>query len=71
MARGATLSPEAFVDGCLDVIGPLTIDDATRSELIAHSEKAGELRSADQTDFTRRSGEMFQMIASTAEFQFE
>ena len=71
MARGETLSPEAFVDGCLDVIGPLNIDEATRSELIAHSETGGELRSADQTAFTRRSGEMFQMIASTAEFQFE
>ena len=71
MAQGETLSPEAFVDGCLDVIGPLNIDEATRSELIAHSEKGGELRSADQTAFTRRSGEMFQMIASTAEFQFE
>ena len=52
MARGETLSPEAFVDGCLDVLGPLNIDEATRSELIAHSEKGGELRSADQTAFT-------------------
>ena len=71
LARGETLSPEAFVDGCLDVIGPLTVDEGTRSELIAHSEKGGELRRAEQTDFTRRTGEMFQMIASTAEFQFE
>ena len=74
MARGASLSPEAFVDGCLDVMGPLTVDEATRVELISHSEKGGELRhesSSDQSEFTRRSGEMFQMIASTAEFQFE
>ena len=71
MAQGETLSPEAFVDSCLDVIGPLSIDEATRGELVAHSKKGGELRSADQTEFTRRSGEMFQMIASTAEFQFE
>ena len=74
MARGATLSPEAFVDGCLDVIGPLSIDEATHRELVAHSQKGGDLRhesSADQSEFTRRSGEMFQMIASTAEFQFE
>jgi len=27
--------------------------------------------SSEQSDFTRRTGEMFQMIASTAEFQFE
>jgi uncharacterized protein (DUF1800 family) len=74
MSRGDSLSPENFVDGCLDLIGPITVDDGTRSELVAHAEKAGDLRhgsSSEQSDFTRRTGEMFQMIASTAEFQFE
>ena len=70
-SRGATQSPESFVDGCLDVIGPLIIDNETRSELVAHAQRGGELRSSDDFEFTRRSGEMFQMIASTAEFQFE
>jgi hypothetical protein len=37
--RGDTLTPDAFVDGCLDVLGPLTVDDATREELVAHAEK--------------------------------
>ena len=74
MARGETLNPDAFVDGCLDVIGPLTVDDSTRDELIAHAQKDGALRHGsgeEQSEFTRRTGEMFQMIASTAEFQFE
>ena len=74
MQRGATLSPESFVEGCLDVIGPITVDDSTHNELVAHAQKGGELKhgnSAEQTEFTRRTGEMFQMIASTAEFQFE
>ena len=74
MNRGAAQSPEDFVDGCLDVIGPLLVDDATRNELVAHAQKGGELRHGsgpEDTEFTRRSGEMFQMIASTAEFQFE
>ena len=74
MSRGDSLSPETFVDGCLDLIGPITVDDGTRSELVAHAQKAGDLRhgsSSEQSDFTRRTGEMFQMIASTAEFQFE
>jgi len=74
LARGATLSPESFVDGCLDVIGPLMVDDATRTELIDHAHKGGNLThssSAEEVEFTRRTGEMFQMIASTAEFQFE
>ncbi len=72
-AQGDTLSPEVFVDSCLDVVGPMVVDDATRSELIAHAEKGGDLKHAspeERTEFTRRSGEMFQMIASTAEFQF-
>ena len=74
MSRGDSLSPETFVDGCLDLIGPITVDDSTRSELVAHAQKSGDLRhssSSEQSDFTRRTGEMFQMIASTAEFQFE
>ena len=74
MSRGDSLSPETFVDGCLDLIGPITVDDGTRSELVAHARKSGDLHhgsSSEQSDFTRRTGEMFQMIASTAEFQFE
>ena len=74
MSRGDSLSPETFVDGCLDLIGPITVDDGTRSELVAHAQKSGDLRhssSSEQSDFTRRTGEMVQMIASTAEFQFE
>ena len=73
-SRSKALSPEAFVDGCLDLVGPMTVDSETRSELVAYASKGGELRhrsNAEDEDFTRRTGEMFQMIASTAEFQFE
>jgi hypothetical protein len=74
MAQGSTLSPEAFVDGCLEVIGPMQVQNETRDELVAYAQQGGELRhgsSSESSEFTRRSGEMFQMIASTAEFQFE
>ncbi len=74
MQRGTTMTPETFVDGCLDVIGPITVDESTRNELVSHAQKSGELKhgsGAEETEFTRRTGEMFQMIASTAEFQFE
>jgi uncharacterized protein (DUF1800 family) len=73
MARGATLSPEAFVDGCIDMLGCLNITADTRNELIAHARRGGELRhgtAAEQAEFTRRTGEMFQMLAATSEFQF-
>jgi uncharacterized protein (DUF1800 family) len=73
MARGAQLSPEAFVDGCIDMLGCLNISADTRQELIAHAQQGGELRhgtDAERAEFHRRCGEMFQMLAATAEFQF-
>ena len=74
MQRGDTLNPETFVDGCLDLIGPITVDDSTRNELVSHAQNSGDLKhgsSDEEKEFSRRTGEMFQMIASTAEFQFE
>jgi uncharacterized protein (DUF1800 family) len=73
MARGERLSPEAFVDGCIDLVGCLNVTEDTRQSLIAHAQRGGELRhgtNAERAEFTRRSGEMFQMLAATGEFQF-
>jgi uncharacterized protein (DUF1800 family) len=73
MAQGETLAPEQFVEGCLDLVGQLQITEETRKELVTHAQRGGELRhssEAEQAEFTRRSGEMFQMIAATSEFQF-
>src|SRR5262245_51449050 len=36
-AQGPTLSPERLVDACLDLMGPLTVAESTRQELIAHA----------------------------------
>ena len=72
-AQGESLSPEQFVDSCADQVGCLNISDATRSELVAHAQKGGDLRHSnadEQAQFTSRAGEMFQMIAATAEYQF-
>ena len=72
-ASGPSLSPEALVDGCLEVIGPLPVHEETRGELLAHAQLGGEVRHgspAEEAEFTRRAGEMLQMIASTAEYQF-
>jgi len=73
LARGASLTPADFVDGCLDLVGPLELTEDTRNELTNHAQKSGELihgSDAERADFTRRTGEMLQMIAATAEFQF-
>ena len=71
MAQGDTLTPDQFVAGCLDLTGPLIVTDDTLQQLRAHASKDGDLTTANQTEFSRRAGEMFQMIAATAEFQFE
>ena len=73
IAQGPTLSPEGLVDGCLNLVGPITVSDATREQLVALAAQGGELShssDAEREDFTRRTGEMFQMIASSAEYQF-
>jgi uncharacterized protein (DUF1800 family) len=73
MARGARLSPEAFVDGCIDMLGCANVSADTRQELLAHAQRGGDLRhgtDAERAEFRRRCGEMFQMLAATAEFQF-
>jgi uncharacterized protein (DUF1800 family) len=73
MGRGERLSPEAFVDGCIDMVGCLNVTEDTRQELIEHARRGGELRhgtEAERAEFTRRCGEMFQMLAATGEFQF-
>jgi hypothetical protein len=73
MARGERLSPEVFVDGCMDMLGCLNMSDDTRRELVAYAQRGGELRhgtDAERAAFARRTGEMFQMLAATAEFQF-
>ena len=72
--QSASLSPQQFVEGCIDQVGCLNITEDTRLELLAHVQREGDLRhgtDAEQTEFVRRAGEMFQMLAATSEFQFE
>ena len=66
MARGQRLSAEAFVDGCIDMLGCLNMTEDTRRELVTHAQRGGELRhgtDAERAEFTRKCGEMFQMLA--------
>ena len=38
------LSPEGFVDSCLDLIGPLHVEPEVRQNLVAHAREDGVLR---------------------------
>ena len=70
--RGA-MSPREFVEGCLDLIGPIEVVDETMSGLVAFAEEGGELHNGteeERIEFSKRVGQMLQMIVSTQDFQF-
>ena len=68
---GGDLTPEELVDVCLDLMGPLDVEEATRRELIDHAQEGGDLRWAGQGEQTsaQRVNEMLQLIAGIQEYQ--
>jgi Protein of unknown function (DUF1800) len=67
------LSPERFVDSCLDLIGPMQVESEVRQNLVAHASEGGTLRwgtEQDASTSSARVGEMLQLIASVREFQY-
>jgi hypothetical protein len=72
-AKGSTLTPEAFVDGCLELMGPLTVTERTRQALQRYATSGGELRfgtAAEDEASTARVGRMLQLIVASQEYQF-
>ena len=72
MSCHEALDAEGLVDGCLDLMGPVQVEEQTRRELIDHVSKSepangngGESRS-----FSDRVVGAMQIIASTREYQF-
>ena len=73
MDIGDVPSSEQFLDGCLDLVGPMELAQETRSQLTEHLNAGGALKhgtDSEKGDFSRRAGETLQMIATTSEFQF-
>jgi uncharacterized protein (DUF1800 family) len=67
------LSPQAFVDCCLDLIGPLEVRPESRQQLVDHASEEGPLAWGTEPDAETsrtRVGEMLQLIASLREFQY-
>ena len=67
------LSPDGFVDACLDLMGPLDVDQETRSELVGHAEDDGVLTwgaNGDDETSSRRVSELLQLIVSLRDYQF-
>ncbi len=71
--RHGGLSPQQLVEVCLDMMGPVEVDDATRSELIEHASTQGQVTwngaSANGASDSRVT-EMLQLIASLRDYQF-
>jgi hypothetical protein len=65
------MSPEEFVESCLDQMGPLPVSGQTRGELISQAESEGAVNWEDgYDDSARRTGEMLALIGATREYQF-
>ena len=67
------MTPEALVDRCLEMIGPIEVSDDTRNELVSHAEDEGTLAWDTDDEYktsSRRVGDMLALIAATTEYQF-
>ena len=72
-SNGATMTVEAFVNRCLDQMGPLEVSETTRKELVVQAESEGAITwdtEEEYSSFSRRVGEMLGLIAATREYQF-
>ena len=66
------LSPSEFADGCVDLLGPITVGDDTRSVLVDYASSLGDLDLRDREpgdDAEKRVGNMLRLIAATREYQ--
>ena len=69
---GGVLRPEQVVDGCLDLVGPITVQEETRRSLIERVAAEGDLDLSDRQDgdgARRRVAELLRLIACTREYQ--
>ncbi len=65
------LSPEGFVDTCLDLAGPVALRPATRQALVDHVRPGGELRfeAGSESTAAQRVSELLQLIVASREYQ--
>jgi uncharacterized protein (DUF1800 family) len=65
------LSPEDFVDTCLELAGPVRLRPNTRAALVDHVRPGGELRfeAGEEQAATQRVSELLQLIVATREYQ--
>jgi len=70
-AHGRALSPEEFLDECLDLVGPMTIGDETRISLMDFANSLGSIDfSADREDALTNVTHMLRLVVAAPEYQF-
>jgi uncharacterized protein (DUF1800 family) len=72
-SNGTATTPEALVDRCLDLIGPVVVSEQTRQELVDHAEEEGTISWASDEDYaasSRHVADMLALIAATTDYQF-
>ena len=71
-AQGQQLSAENLVDSCLDLMGPLSVSETTREQLVTQAKAGGDILfgSGDEArSSAERVKEMLQLIVATREYQ--
>jgi uncharacterized protein (DUF1800 family) len=71
-AQGTRLSPERLVDACLDFMGPLTVAERTRQQLVDHVASAGDVEftsAAEAASAAERIRDLLQLIVAAREYQ--
>ncbi|SVC41653.1 uncharacterized protein METZ01_LOCUS294507, partial [marine metagenome] len=61
--------PSALVDRCLDMVGAYSLPEETRSYLMDHIDKSGELKPGSES-FGGIVAQTLQLIVATQEYQF-
>ena len=73
LSADGPLSPEALIERCLDLVGPLEVGEDTRNALSAYADSVGDVDlSSDQarTDNAGKVARMLQLIVASREYQF-
>ena len=73
-SNGTAMTADELVDHCLDLMGPLSVKDKTRKELIEYVDgEGGSVSWQSPEDFanaSRVTGRVLALIAGTREYQF-
>ena len=72
-SNGAGIQPADMVDACLDLLGPMEVEELTHTQLVTQAATEGRLSwgtDEERENSSRRVADMLALIAATKEYQF-